>query len=120
MYAFVLPVGTIVIINVFCMLVVVMKLLNPAMAEHSNRDEKQVSKGILKAVILLTPILGTTWFLGFFVLTIDLTKGPLAYFVNYAFTLLNGFQVITHTVLQLEYSLMYMMYAHCANLFVAS
>ncbi|XP_062326102.1 adhesion G protein-coupled receptor F4 isoform X3 [Osmerus eperlanus] len=92
MYAFVLPVGTIVIINVFCMLVVVMKLLNPAMAEHSNRDEKQVSKGILKAVILLTPILGTTWFLGFFVLTIDLTKGPLAYFVNYAFTLLNGFQ----------------------------
>lgn len=91
-HTFVLPVGIIVIINMFCMLVVVMKLLNPKMAQHNNLDEKKAAKGILKAIIVLTPILGTTWFLGFFVLTFDLTEGVIAYFINYAFTLLNGFQ----------------------------
>ncbi|KAL0969804.1 hypothetical protein UPYG_G00232510 [Umbra pygmaea] len=90
-FAFVLPVGTIVIINVFCMIVVIMRLLRPSLEIHS-KDEKEVAKGILKAVVLLTPIFGGTWVLGFFVLLIDLTEGTLAYVVNYAFTLLNAFQ----------------------------
>lgn len=91
-FAFILPVGTIVVINVFCMLVVIIRLLRPSL-EVNTKDEKEVAKGILKAVVLLTPIFGGTWIFGFFVLMFDITKGPIAYLVNYAFTLLNAFQV---------------------------
>ncbi|XP_029568701.1 adhesion G protein-coupled receptor F4 isoform X2 [Salmo trutta] len=90
-FAFILPVGTIVVINVFCMLVVIVRLLRPSL-EVNTKDEKEVAKGILKAVVLLTPIFGGTWIFGFFVLMFDITKGPIAYLVNYAFTLLNAFQ----------------------------
>uniref|UniRef100_A0A4W5RGE7 Adhesion G protein-coupled receptor F3b n=1 Tax=Hucho hucho TaxID=62062 RepID=A0A4W5RGE7_9TELE len=91
-FAFILPVGTIVVINVFCMLVVIIRLLRPSL-EVNTKDEKEVAKGILKAVVLLTPIFGGTWIFGFFVLLFDITTGPIAYLVNYAFTLLNAFQV---------------------------
>uniref|UniRef100_A0A8C7FLR0 Adhesion G protein-coupled receptor F3b n=1 Tax=Oncorhynchus kisutch TaxID=8019 RepID=A0A8C7FLR0_ONCKI len=91
-FAFILPVGTIVVVNVFCMLVVIIRLLRPSL-EVNTKDEKEVAKGILKAVVLLTPIFGGTWIFGFFVLMFDITKGPIAYLVNYAFTLLNAFQV---------------------------
>ncbi|KAM6961220.1 adhesion G-protein coupled receptor F3 [Aplochiton taeniatus] len=90
-HSFVLPIGTIVVINVFCMMVVITRLLNPVV-EASTRDEKDVAKSILRLIVLLTPIFGVTWLLGFFVLTLDLTVGALAIFVNYAFTLLNAFQ----------------------------
>ncbi|XP_064809314.1 adhesion G-protein coupled receptor F1 [Oncorhynchus masou masou] len=90
-FAFILPVGTIVVVNVFCMLVVIIRLLRPSL-EVNTKDEKEVAKGILKAVVLLTPIFGGTWIFGFFVLMFDITKGPIAYLVNYAFTLLNAFQ----------------------------
>ncbi|KAM9570366.1 adhesion G-protein coupled receptor F3 isoform 2-T2 [Salvelinus alpinus] len=90
-FAFVLPIGTIVVVNVFCMLVVIIRLLRPSL-EVNTKDEKEVAKGILKAVILLTPIFGGTWIFGFFVMIFDITTGPIAYLVNYAFTLLNAFQ----------------------------
>ncbi|XP_041710546.1 adhesion G protein-coupled receptor F5 isoform X2 [Coregonus clupeaformis] len=90
-FTFILPVGTIVVINVFCMIVVIMRLLRPSI-EVNTKDEKEVVKGILKAIVLLTPIFGGTWIFGFFVLVFDITKGPTAFLVNYAFILLNAFQ----------------------------
>ncbi|XP_036398056.1 adhesion G protein-coupled receptor F5 [Megalops cyprinoides] len=91
-FAFILPVGTIVFINVFSLVVVIMKLLRPSVSEGSAFDEKETVKSILKAVIFLTPIFGITWLLGFGVLILDLTNGTFPVFVNYAFTLVNSFQ----------------------------
>ncbi|KAJ7990793.1 hypothetical protein DPEC_G00290600 [Dallia pectoralis] len=90
-FAFLLPVWTIVIINVFCMVVVIMRLLKPSVEIH-NSDKKEDAKKILKIVIHLTPIFGATWIMGFFVLMVDLTDRPLADAVNYIFILLNAFQ----------------------------
>ncbi|XP_030648042.1 adhesion G protein-coupled receptor F5 [Chanos chanos] len=91
-HAFVFPVGIIVLINMFSMFVVIAKLLKPSVSDGSITDEKNTAKSILKAVVLLTPIFGTTWLLGLFVMIIDLTTKPTAYIVNYAFTFFNAFQ----------------------------
>lgn len=93
-YTFVIPVGIIIFINVFSMLVVIMKLLDhPKATDKSHEKEKNAAKTVLRTVILLTPIFGITWSLGFAVMILDLTSGLIAYVVNYAFTLLNAFQV---------------------------
>ncbi|XP_018611203.2 adhesion G-protein coupled receptor F1 [Scleropages formosus] len=91
-YAFIFPVLIIVVINFLSMMVVITKLLRPQVSDGSKADEKDITKSILKAVVFLTPIFGVTWILGFFVLTIDLTEGPLAFFINYAFIIVNSFQ----------------------------
>lgn len=91
-HAFVIPVGIIVVINVFSMLVVIMKLLNhPNNAEKS--EEKRAAITVMRSVVLLTPVFGVTWMFGFAVMLIDLTSGDLAFAVNYIFNLLNTFQV---------------------------
>ena len=92
-YAFVMPVGIIVAINVFSMLVVIVRLLKPSVSEGHSQDDKDVIRGILKAVIFLTPIFGVTWIFGFFVLATDHTITPLSEIVNYTFTVCNAFQV---------------------------
>ncbi len=95
-YAFILPVGTIIFINVFSMVVVIMKLLDhPKNVEASLDKEKKAAKTVMRSVILLTPVFGLTWILGFGVFILDLTSGFFAYAVNYAFTLLNAFQVFS-------------------------
>ncbi|XP_069016968.1 adhesion G-protein coupled receptor F3 [Embiotoca jacksoni] len=92
-HTFIIPVGMIVFINVFSMLVVIMKLLdhhqNP---ENTHEKDKAAAKTVVRTVILLTPIFGVTWIFGFALMLIDLTSGPVAFAVNYAFTLLNSFQ----------------------------
>ncbi|XP_052001892.1 adhesion G-protein coupled receptor F1-like [Xyrauchen texanus] len=91
-FAFVIPVGTIVFINMFTLFVVITKIVTPTVSEAKARDEKDVAKSILKTLVFLCPVLGITWIFGLFVLIIDLTAYPLSYIVNYAFTLLNTLQ----------------------------
>ncbi|KAA0710829.1 G-protein coupled receptor F3 [Triplophysa tibetana] len=92
-FAFIFPVGTIVIINMFTLAVVIIKIVTPAVSEAKARDEKAVVKGIIKTIVFLSPILGITWILGFLVFWLDLTQRPYAQIVNYAFTILNSLQV---------------------------
>lgn len=93
-YAFIIPSWTIIFINVFAMLVVIMKLIDqPANLATSSSGEKRAALTALRSVVLLTPVFGLTWVLGFAVMLVDLTSGALAYCVHYVFTLLNAFQV---------------------------
>lgn len=93
-HAFLIPVGIIVIVNVFCMAVVIMKLLEHPKAEIVRpEDDKKATKSILRAIVLLTPIFGLTWIVGFAVLIVDLTVGLIAVLINYTFIILNAFQV---------------------------
>ncbi|XP_065110654.1 adhesion G-protein coupled receptor F1-like isoform X2 [Paramisgurnus dabryanus] len=92
LFAFILPVGTVVVLNMFALFVVITKIATPTVSEAKARDEKDVAKSIIKTIVLLSPILGITWILGFFVFTLDLTQKPYAQIVNYAFTILNSLQ----------------------------
>ncbi|XP_062296817.1 adhesion G protein-coupled receptor F5 [Scomber scombrus] len=92
-HTFIIPVGIIVFVNIFCMAVVIMKLLeHPKNIVKCNGNEKAAVKTVMRSVILLTPIFGGTWILGFGVTILDLSYGPLADVVNYAFTLMNSLQ----------------------------
>ncbi|XP_013881774.1 adhesion G-protein coupled receptor F3 [Austrofundulus limnaeus] len=92
-FTFIIPLSVIVFVNVFSMLVVIMKLLS----HHQNADtaqetEKAAAKTVLRSVILLTPIFGITWIFGLAIMIIDLTSGVLANVINYTFVVLNSFQ----------------------------
>nr|XP_046268739.1 adhesion G-protein coupled receptor F1 [Scatophagus argus]XP_046268740.1 adhesion G-protein coupled receptor F1 [Scatophagus argus] len=92
-HAFVIPVGIIVLINVFSMVLVTMKLLShPKSAQSSHNKQKKAAVTAMRTVILLTPVFGVTWIFGFAVMLLDLTDGFLVYAANYIFTLLNAFQ----------------------------
>uniref|UniRef100_A0A3Q1GT22 Adhesion G protein-coupled receptor F5-like n=1 Tax=Acanthochromis polyacanthus TaxID=80966 RepID=A0A3Q1GT22_9TELE len=92
-FTFVIPVGIIVFVNIFSMLVVIMKLLHhQENMDKSREKEKAAAKTILRTVVLLTPVFGVTWIFGLAVLIVDLTSGPIAYLVNYVFIFMNGFQ----------------------------
>ncbi|KAL2098861.1 hypothetical protein ACEWY4_005341 [Coilia grayii] len=91
-FAFVIPVGIIVCINILSMMVVIVRLLKPSVSEGRSQDDKDVIRSILKAVILLTPIFGVTWIFGFFILMVDYTQQPMAEIVNYFFIACNAFQ----------------------------
>uniref|UniRef100_A0A3P9PTH7 Adhesion G protein-coupled receptor F3b n=1 Tax=Poecilia reticulata TaxID=8081 RepID=A0A3P9PTH7_POERE len=98
-YTFIIPVGAIVFINVFSMLVVIMKLVSHHSEIHQKTDispekEKAAAKTVVRSIILLTPIFGVTWIFGFAILIFDLTSGPIAYAFEYIFTILNGFQFL--------------------------
>lgn len=92
-HAFVIPVGIIVLVNMFTMVVVITRILKPTLSEGKSHDEKEIIRSVIRTVVLLTPSLGLTWVFGFFVLTIDLTLSPFAEIVNYGFTFFNSFQV---------------------------
>lgn len=99
-YTFVIPVGIIVLVNIFTMVVVVSRILKPTLSEGKSHDEKEIVRSVIRTVVLLTPILGLTWIFGFFMLMVDLTEEPLAQILNYGFTFLNSFQVsINHPIL---------------------
>ncbi|XP_048046411.1 adhesion G-protein coupled receptor F1 [Megalobrama amblycephala] len=91
-YAFILPVGTIVFINLFTLAVVIMKIATPTVSEAKARDEKEVAKSMIKTIVFLSPVLGITWIFGFFIMNLDLTQKPWAQVVNYTFTVLNSLQ----------------------------
>ena len=93
-YGFVVPVGTIVVTNLFSMVVVILMLVRSSTPVGSKADEREMAKSILKVVVLLTPVFGVTWALGFGTMELDpSTDGPMAAVVHYAFTIFNSFQV---------------------------
>lgn len=99
-HAFVIPVGVIVLVNMFTMVVVISRILKPTLSEGKSHDEKETVRSVIRTVVLLTPTLGITWIFGFFVLMVDLTTNPFAEIVNYGFTIFNSFQVrINHPIL---------------------
>ncbi|XP_056152304.1 adhesion G protein-coupled receptor F5 [Lampris incognitus] len=92
-FAFIVPAGIIITFNLFTMVVVTIKLLELSTATISGpQSEKNATKWILKSVVMLTPIFGITWILGFAVLAVDLAYGPITLVIHYAFILLNSFQ----------------------------
>uniref|UniRef100_A0A8C7MMZ5 Adhesion G protein-coupled receptor F3b n=1 Tax=Oncorhynchus kisutch TaxID=8019 RepID=A0A8C7MMZ5_ONCKI len=94
-HAFLLPVGTIILMNLFSMGVVIMTLLKSTVSDGSKADEKEAAKSIMKVMVFLTPVFGVTWVLGFFVLLIDI-NAPMGVLMKYAFTIINSFQVLCH------------------------
>ncbi|KAJ8009159.1 hypothetical protein DPEC_G00086000 [Dallia pectoralis] len=90
-HAFILPVGTIVFMNLFGMGVVIMTLLKSSISDGSKANEKETVKSIMKVILFLTPVFGVTWGLGFLMLTLDNT-GTIGDFMQYAFTITNSLQ----------------------------
>ncbi|XP_040285793.1 adhesion G protein-coupled receptor F5-like [Bufo bufo] len=62
--AFVVPALTIVFINLIILIVVIVKLLRPAIGERPRHEERQNIVAIAKSIAVLTPLLGTSWALG--------------------------------------------------------
>ncbi|XP_020772955.2 adhesion G-protein coupled receptor F3 [Boleophthalmus pectinirostris] len=92
-FTFILPIGTIVFINMFFMCLVIMKLLQPIKAQQMLEDkDKNSAKTVIRSVILLTPVFGLTWGLGFLMIIFDLSNGFPAYAIHYLFTIMNAFQ----------------------------
>lgn len=99
-HAFLLPVGIVILTNLFSMCVVIITLTRTAVPDKTDKD---TAKSILKVVLFLTPAFGITWILGFVQLllgessseaSIDGTTQPgFEIFIHYAFTILNTFQV---------------------------
>uniref|UniRef100_A0A4W3HTF8 G-protein coupled receptors family 2 profile 2 domain-containing protein n=1 Tax=Callorhinchus milii TaxID=7868 RepID=A0A4W3HTF8_CALMI len=63
--AFVGPMSAIIAINICIVLVAICKLLRPTIGEHSKYHSKGSFKQILRSVVILTPVLGLTWIIGF-------------------------------------------------------
>lgn len=91
-HAFLLPVGTIMLTNMFSMIVVVLTLMKASVPDSSVADDKETAKSILKVVCFLTPVFGITWIIGFGLLMLE-ESSPLFTAANYLFTILNSFQV---------------------------
>uniref|UniRef100_A0A672PU68 Adhesion G protein-coupled receptor F3b n=1 Tax=Sinocyclocheilus grahami TaxID=75366 RepID=A0A672PU68_SINGR len=70
-HAFLFPVGTIILVNMFSMMVVIATVLKPSGAESNKKGDKEAMKSIIKVVIFLTPVFGGTWVLGLFVFLMD-------------------------------------------------
>ncbi|KAK2879134.1 hypothetical protein Q8A67_019925 [Cirrhinus molitorella] len=91
-FSFVVPALTIVIVNLFTLVVVILKIATPTVSESKARDHKDVARSMIKTIVFLTPVLGVTWILGIFVLDLDLTQKPFAQIVGYLFTSINSLQ----------------------------
>ncbi|KAF1376295.1 hypothetical protein PFLUV_G00210020 [Perca fluviatilis] len=90
-YAFFLPIGTVILTNLFSMVVVILTLLKSSAPEGSKADDKETVKSILKVVVFLTPVFGVTWVFGFGLLLL-VEETTLFIIANYSFTILNSFQ----------------------------
>ncbi|KTG43308.1 hypothetical protein cypCar_00025928 [Cyprinus carpio] len=92
-HAFLFPVGTIILVNLFSMMVVIATVLKPSGAESNKKGDKEAMKSIIKVVIFLTPVFGGTWILGLFVFLMDDFTQFITYVVHYSFTIVNSLQV---------------------------
>ncbi|XP_032399273.1 adhesion G protein-coupled receptor F5 [Etheostoma spectabile] len=90
-HAFILPIGTVILTNLFSMVVVMLTLLKSSAPEGSKADDKETAKSILKVVVFLTPVFGVTWVFGFGLLLLNNNTIHFT-IVNYSFTILNSFQ----------------------------
>ncbi|XP_016091177.1 adhesion G-protein coupled receptor F3-like [Sinocyclocheilus grahami] len=91
-HAFLFPVGTIILVNMFSMMVVIATVLKPSGAESNKKGDKEAMKSIIKVVIFLTPVFGGTWVLGLFVFLMDDFTQFITFVVHYAFTIVNSLQ----------------------------
>uniref|UniRef100_A0A3Q3K220 G-protein coupled receptors family 2 profile 2 domain-containing protein n=1 Tax=Monopterus albus TaxID=43700 RepID=A0A3Q3K220_MONAL len=80
-HAFLLPVGTIILTNLFSMAVVIVTLVKTSVPDSSKADDKETAKSILKVVVFLTPVFGVTWVIGFFQLMMQ-KDNPMYAFVQ--------------------------------------
>ncbi|XP_039743551.1 adhesion G-protein coupled receptor F3 [Pteropus medius] len=87
LYTFVGPVLAIVGVNGLVLAVAVLKLLRPSLSEGPQLEKCQTLLGVIKALLVLTPIFGLTWGLGLATLLEDVSIVP-----HYIFTILNTSQ----------------------------
>ncbi|KAM5291662.1 adhesion G-protein coupled receptor F3 [Ctenodactylus gundi] len=86
-YTFMGPVLAIVGMNGLVLTTVVLKLLRPSLSEGPPAEKRQALLGVLKALLVLTPVFGLTWGLGLATLFVNDSIVP-----HYVFTALNSFQ----------------------------
>lgn len=91
-YAFLIPIATIIFINLFSMMVVIITLTKTSVQENSKAHDKDTAKSVLKVVVFLTPVFGITWIFGFAQLILE--EGTLLTVVYYTFTIMNSIQVM--------------------------
>lgn len=91
-HAFLIPIATIIFINLFSMMVVIITLTKTSVQENSKAHDKDMAKSVLKVVVFLTPVFGITWIFGFAQLILE--EGTLLTVVNYTFTIMNSIQVM--------------------------
>ncbi|KAG8522498.1 Adhesion G-protein coupled receptor F3, partial [Galemys pyrenaicus] len=87
LYTFVGPVLAIVCVNGLVLAMAVLKLLRPSLSEGPQVEKRQALLGVIKALLILTPIFGLTWGLGLATLLEEVSLVP-----QYIFTVLNTFQ----------------------------
>ncbi|XP_055981944.1 adhesion G-protein coupled receptor F3 [Sorex fumeus] len=87
LYTFVGPVLAIVGVNGLVLTMAVLKLLRPSLSEGPQAERRQALLGVLKALLILTPIFGLTWGLGLATLLEEVSAVP-----HYVFTILNTSQ----------------------------
>ncbi|XP_060044398.1 adhesion G-protein coupled receptor F3 [Erinaceus europaeus] len=87
LYTFVLPVLAIVGANALVLATAVLKLLRPSLSEGPQAERRRALLGVVKALLVLTPIFGLTWGLGLATLLEKVSIVP-----HYLFTVLNTLQ----------------------------
>ncbi|XP_038416932.1 adhesion G-protein coupled receptor F3 isoform X9 [Canis lupus familiaris] len=87
LYAFVGPVLAIVGVNGLVLAMAVLKLLRPSLSEGPQVKKRHALLGVIKALLVLTPIFGLTWGLGLATLLEEVSIIP-----HYIFTILNTTQ----------------------------
>lgn len=90
-HAFLIPIGIVILVNIFSMVVVIVTLVKTQTPDSSKANDKETAKGIIKALVVLAPVFGVTWVIGFFLLILD-HDNPVFPVANYTFTILNSFQ----------------------------
>ncbi|XP_036191025.1 adhesion G-protein coupled receptor F3 [Myotis myotis] len=86
-YTFVGPVLVIVGLNGLVLAMAMLKLLRPSLSEGPQAEKRQALLGVMKALLILTPIFGLTWGLGLATLLEEVSIVP-----HYIFTILNTCQ----------------------------
>lgn len=94
-FSFIIPIGIIFFVNIFSMVVVIIKILDhPKSIEMSRNNEKKAALTVIRSVVLLTPVFGVTWIFGFALRFVDkASETPSVYVLHYTFTVLNSLQV---------------------------
>ncbi|XP_071068010.1 adhesion G-protein coupled receptor F3 isoform X1 [Dasypus novemcinctus] len=86
-YTFVGPVLAIVGANGLVLTTAVLKLLRPSLSEGPQVEKRQALLGVIKALLILTPVFGLTWGLGLATLLEEVSMVP-----HYIFAILNSSQ----------------------------
>ncbi|CAK6435000.1 unnamed protein product [Pipistrellus nathusii] len=87
LYTFVGPVLVIVGLNALVLAMAMLKLLRPSLSEGPQAEKRQALLGVIKALLVLTPIFGLTWGLGLATLLEQVSIVP-----HYLFIILNSSQ----------------------------